>query len=304
MKYEKIIQALIHNGYKVLYFENSSEAAKYIVDNVKNTTVGFGDSATLESMNLAELLSKNNTVIDPAPYSGDEFNEVAKKALLTDARKGFIEVNGTIEKDSSKIIDTETDTVKYRGEVIKYTQYIYLMMNKPRGVVSATEDNYDKTVIDLLDDEEKFYEPFPVGRLDKDSEGLLLITNDGKLAHELLSPRKHVDKTYYVEVAEEVTEDDVRAFEEGVILKEDHYKTLPAKLQIIESGYPSICLVTIREGKFHQLKRMFNAVNNEVTYLKRISMGALKLDESLKTGQYRHLTEEEINLLRQENKLS
>lgn len=228
----------------------------------------------------------------------------SRKQIKTDARKGFVEVNGTIEKDSSKIIDTETDTVKYKGEVIKYTQYIYLMMNKPRGVVSATEDNYDKTVIDLLDDEEKFYEPFPVGRLDKDSEGLLLITNDGKLAHELLSPRKHVDKTYYVEVAEEITEDDVRAFEEGVILKEDNYKTLPAKLQIMESGYPSICLVTIREGKLHQLKRMFNAVNNEVTYLKRISMGALKLDESLKTGQYRHLTEEEINLLRQENKLT
>ena len=228
----------------------------------------------------------------------------SRKQIKTDARKGFIEVNGAVEKDSSKIIDTETDTVKYKGEIIKYTQYIYLMMNKPRGVVSATEDNYDKTVIDLLDDEEKFYEPFPVGRLDKDSEGLLLITNDGKLAHDLLSPRKHVDKTYYVEVAEEITEDDVRAFEEGVILKEDNYKTLPAKLQIMESGYPSICLVTIREGKFHQLKRMFNAVNNEVTYLKRISMGALKLDEPLKTGQYRHLTEEEINLLRQENKLT
>ncbi|HPY57234.1 MAG TPA: pseudouridine synthase, partial [Sedimentibacter sp.] len=195
----------------------------------------------------------------------------SRKQIKTDARKGFIEVNGAVEKDSSKIIDTETDTVKYKGEVIKYTQYIYLMMNKPRGVVSATEDNYDKTVIDLLDDEEKFYEPFPVGRLDKDSEGLLLITNDGKLAHDLLSPRKHVDKTYYVEVAEEVTEDDIRAFEEGVILKEDNYKTLPAKLQIMESGYPSICLVTIKEGKFHQVKRMFNAVNNEVTYLKRIS---------------------------------
>ncbi|HQC70581.1 MAG TPA: pseudouridine synthase, partial [Sedimentibacter sp.] len=195
----------------------------------------------------------------------------SRKQIKTDARKGFIEVNGAVEKDSSKIIDTETDTVKYKGEIIKYTQYIYLMMNKPRGVVSATEDNYDKTVIDLLDDEEKFYEPFPVGRLDKDSEGLLLITNDGKLAHDLLSPRKHVDKTYYVEVAEEVTEDDIRAFEEGVILKEDNYKTLPAKLQIMESGYPSICLVTIKEGKFHQVKRMFNAVNNEVTYLKRIS---------------------------------
>lgn len=219
----------------------------------------------------------------------------SRKQIKTDARKGYIEVNGTIEKDSSKIIDTETDIIKYKGEIIKYTQYIYIMMNKPQGVVSATEDNYDKTVIDLLNDEDKFYNPFPVGRLDKDSEGLLLITNDGQLAHDLLSPKKHVDKTYYVEVEEEVTEDDVKAFGEGVILKEDNYKTLPAKLQIIESGYPSICFVTIREGKFHQVKRMFNAVNNEVTYLKRISMGYLKLDESLKAGQYRHLTEEEKN---------
>ncbi|MDD4679215.1 MAG: pseudouridine synthase [Tissierellia bacterium] len=222
----------------------------------------------------------------------------SRKQIKTDARNGHIEVNGTIEKDSSRIIDTETDAVKYKGEIIKYTQYIYLMMNKPRGVVSATEDNYDKTIIDLLRDEEKSYKPFPVGRLDKDSEGLLLITNDGKLSHDLLSPKKHVDKTYYVEVDEEVTENDVTAFEKGVILKEDNYKTLPAKLQIIESGYPSICLVTIREGKFHQVKRMFNAINNEVIYLKRISMGTLKLDESLKTGQYRHLTEEEIKLLR------
>ena len=221
----------------------------------------------------------------------------SRKQIKTDARQGAIEVNGTIEKDSSRIIDTETDTVKYKGETINYTRFIYLMMNKPRGVVSATEDNYDKTVIDLLKDEEKFYKPFPVGRLDKDSEGLLIITNDGKLAHELLSPKKHVDKTYYVEAAEEVTEDDVKAFEKGVILKEDNYKTLPAKLQIIESGYPSICLVTIREGKFHQVKRMFNALDNEVTYLKRISMGTLKLDGSLKTGQYRHLTEEEIKEL-------
>mgnify|MGYP000983262066 CR=1 FL=1 len=221
----------------------------------------------------------------------------SRKQIKTDARKGFIEVNGAIEKDSSRIIDTDRDTVKYMGETIKYTQFIYLMMNKPRGVVSATEDNYDKTVIDLLGNQEKFYKPFPVGRLDKDTEGLLLITNDGRLAHDLLSPKKHVDKTYYVEAAEEVTKDDVKAFEKGVILKGDNYKTLPAKLQIIESGYPSLCLVTIREGKFHQVKRMFNAINNEVTYLQRISMGTLNLDESLKTGEYRHLTEDEIKLL-------
>jgi 16S rRNA pseudouridine516 synthase len=222
----------------------------------------------------------------------------SRKQIKQAARKGFIEVNGITEKDSSKIIDTENDEIKYNGEIIKYTKFIYLMMNKPDGVVSATEDNYDETVIDLLNDEDKFYKPFPVGRLDKDSEGLLLITNDGQLAHDLLSPKKHVDKTYYVEAEEEVTQDDITAFEEGVVLKEDNYKTLPAKLSIIKSGYPSICLVTIREGKFHQVKRMFNAVNNEVTYLKRLSMGQLKLDETLKAGQYRHLTEEEINIIR------
>lgn len=218
----------------------------------------------------------------------------SRKQIKSDAKKGFIEVNGIVEKDSSKIIDTEKDLVKYKGEVIKYVQYIYLMMNKPQGVISATEDNYAKTVIDLLKDEDKFYKPFPVGRLDKDTEGLLLITNDGQLSHNLLSPKKQVDKTYYVEVAEEVTEEDVESFEEGIVLKEDNYKTLPAKLQIIESGYPSICLVTIREGKFHQVKRMFKALNNEVIYLKRISMGPLKLDETLKPGQYRHLTEKEL----------
>lgn len=222
----------------------------------------------------------------------------SRKQIKLDAGKGYIEVNGTIEKDRSKIIDTENDEIKYKGQIIKYVQFVYIMMNKPGGVVSATEDKYDKTVIDLLSYEDRAFKPFPVGRLDKDSEGLLLITNDGLLAHDLLSPKKHVDKTYYVEVDEEVTENDVTAFEKGVILKEDNYKTLPAKLQIIESGYPSICLVTIREGKFHQVKRMFNAINNEVIYLKRISMGTLKLDESLKTGQYRHLTEEEIKLLR------
>lgn len=220
-----------------------------------------------------------------------------RKQIKQDAKNGLIKINDITVKDSSKIIDTEKDEVKYKGETVKYVQYIYLMMNKPQGVVSATEDNYDKTVIDLLEDEDKFYEPFPVGRLDKDTEGLLLITNNGQLAHDLLSPKKHVDKTYYVEVAEEVIEDDVKAFEEGILLTEENYKTLPAKLNIIESGYPSKCYVTIKEGKFHQVKRMFLAINNEVTYLKRVSMGPLKLDETLELGEYRHLTEEELNLL-------
>lgn len=221
----------------------------------------------------------------------------SRKDIKQDAKKGQIKINDIIEKDSSRIIDTEIDEVKYKGEVVKYVQYIYLMMNKPKGVVSATEDNYDKTVIDLLKDEDKFYEPFPVGRLDKDTEGLLLLTNNGLLAHDLLSPKKHVDKTYYAEVEEEVSEDDIKAFAEGVVLTNENYKTLPAKLEIIDAGYPSSCYVTIKEGKFHQVKRMFNAVNNEVVYLKRLSMGPIKLDESLKLGEYRHLTEEELKLI-------
>lgn len=220
----------------------------------------------------------------------------SRKQIKQDAKKGFIKINDEIIKDSSKIIDTEVDEIKYKNETVKYVQYIYLMMNKPQGVVSATEDNYDKTVIDLLEDNDKFYEPFPVGRLDKDTEGLLLITNNGKLAHDLLSPRKHVNKKYYVEVAEEVIEEDVKAFAKGVTI-EDGYNTLPAKLEIIESGYPSKCYVTIKEGKYHQIKRMFKAIDNEVVYLKRISMGPLNLDETLKLGQYRHLTKEEIDKL-------
>lgn len=221
----------------------------------------------------------------------------SRKQIKQDAKKGSIKVNEIVEKDSSRIIDTDKDTVKYNGEVVKYIEYIYLMMNKPQGVVSATEDNYDKTVIDLLNNEDKFFQPFPVGRLDKDTEGLLLLTNNGDLAHNLLSPKKHVDKTYYVEAAEEVTQEDVEAFNKGIVLENENYKTLPAKLEIIESGYPSKCYVTIKEGKFHQVKRMFTSINNEVTYLKRISMGPLRLDETLKLGEYRHLTEEEVNLL-------
>ena len=221
----------------------------------------------------------------------------SRKQIKQDAKQGQIKINDVVEKDSSRIIDLDIDVVKYKGEIVKYVQYIYLMMNKPKGVVSATEDNHDKTVIDLLNDEDKFYEPFPVGRLDKDTEGLLLLTNDGQLTHNLLSPKKHVDKTYFAEVEEEVTEDDVKSFAEGVLLINENYKTLPAKLEIIEAGYPSTCYVTIKEGKFHQVKRMFNAVNNEVIYLKRLSMGPIKIDESLKLGEYRHLTEDELKLL-------
>lgn len=170
------------------------------------------------------------------------------------------------------------------------------MLNKPQGVVSATEDKRDKTVLDLIVSKKR-KDLFPVGRLDKDTEGLLLITNDGELAHNLLSPKKHVDKTYYVELAKPVTDTTLAALEQGVDIGEESL-TLPAKTAALSADRKSLQL-TIREGKFHQVKRMFHAVENEVVFLKRLSMGSLSLDETLKPGEYRVLTEEEIARLKE-----
>ena len=168
------------------------------------------------------------------------------------------------------------------------------MLNKPAGVISATEDKRDKTVLDLIK-EKKRKDLFPVGRLDKDTEGLLLITNDGALAHRLLSPKKHVDKCYYAEISGGVTEDDVRVFKERINIgtQEEPEWTMPAELKILEKGTVSRIRLTIREGKFHQVKRMFLAVGKEVVYLKRERMGALVLDEELAPGEYRKLTDSE-----------
>ena len=169
-------------------------------------------------------------------------------------------------------------------------------MNKPAGVVSATRDTKEKTVIDLLRENGR-PDLFPAGRLDKDTEGLLLITNDGELAHRLLSPRHHVDKNYYVKVQGLLTEEDCRAFAEGLKVSDD-FTTMPAELVILQAGEISEAEVTIREGKFHQVKRMFHAVGKEVLYLKRLSMGTLKLDEALKPGEFRPLTKEELDGLK------
>ncbi len=170
------------------------------------------------------------------------------------------------------------------------------MLNKPAGVVSATRDPKEPTVLDLILDKRR-KDLFPVGRLDKDTEGLLLITNDGALSHSLLSPRKHVDKTYYAKVEGLVTEEHVRLFAQGVDLGEEK-PALPAVLEIQEAGETSLVLVTLREGRYHQVKRMFQALGCEVRYLKRLSMGSLRLDESLKPGEYRKLTEEELENLK------
>ena len=202
-------------------------------------------------------------------------------------RQGKVTVNGTVVKAADTKIDETCDEVTIGGRNISYVSYEYYMLNKPGGVVSATEDRRDTTVIDLIKDKKR-KDLFPVGRLDKDTEGLLLITNDGDLAHRLLAPKKHVDKVYYAKIDGMVTEEDVKRFAEGIdIGAEEEEMTRPAKLDI-----------TIHEGKFHQVKRMFLAVGKEVTYLKRERMGTLCLDENLKPGEYRLLTEEEIENVR------
>ncbi|MDN4493727.1 pseudouridine synthase [Ureibacillus aquaedulcis] len=205
-----------------------------------------------------------------------------------------VTVDGEVVKDSSMHVNPDIQEVSVFGERVEYMEFIYLMMNKPPGVISATEDHVDKTVIDLLDPLAQHFKPFPVGRLDKDTEGLLLITNDGQLAHNLLSPKKHVPKTYYAKIDGEVTESDIEAFRQGVEL-DDGYVTKPGDLVILSSGPKSEIELTIQEGKFHQVKRMFESVGKKVTYLKRLSMGSLKLDEELNLGDYRELTEEELD---------
>lgn len=221
----------------------------------------------------------------------------SRKEVKQLLKNGAVKVDDDVIKDAKQHVDPNTQTVTLNGEVIEYKEFIYLMMNKPPGVISATEDNVDETVIDLLEMEDQVYEPFPVGRLDKDTEGLLLITNDGQLAHRLLSPKKHVPKTYFAVIDREVTEDDVKAFAKGVVL-DDGYLTKPGELKIIKSGIRSDIELTITEGKFHQVKRMFEAVGKRVVYLQRISMGPLQLDETLELGEYRELSDEELELLK------
>lgn len=222
--------------------------------------------------------------------------------------RGNVNINGKAALRPEEKVDPDTDRVTFQGTEISYIRYEYYMLNKPAGVVSATEDSRDGTVVGLIGERQR-KDLFPVGRLDKDTEGLLLITNDGDLAHRLLSPKKHVDKVYFARVAGEVTEGDKEAFARGVDIG-DEKLTLPAELEILqvekeaaekgaasEGMFFSEIRLTIREGRFHQVKRMFQAVGKEVVYLKRIRMGSLVLDEDLKPGEYRKLTEEEIRAL-------
>lgn len=210
-------------------------------------------------------------------------------------RQGRVKINEDIIKKPEYKIREDEDKVAFDGAPVAYETFEYYMLNKPAGVISATEDKREKTVLDLIK-EKKRKDLFPVGRLDKDTEGLLLITNDGALAHRLLSPKKHVDKCYYAKISGGVTEDDVRVFKERINIgtQEEPEWTMPAELKILEKGTVSRIRLTIREGKFHQVKRMFLAVGKEVVYLKRERMGALVLDEELAPGEYRKLTDSEL----------
>ncbi|HAM1151346.1 TPA: rRNA pseudouridine synthase [Listeria monocytogenes] len=217
----------------------------------------------------------------------------SRKEVKPLLKSGAVVVNGTIQKDSKTQVNPDKDQVTVHGTPVVYQEFVYFMLHKPQNVVSATEDNVSETVIDLLAQEDTLTDPFPVGRLDKDTEGLLIITNDGTLAHNLLSPKKHIDKTYYAKIDGDVTLADVEAFAAGIEL-DDGYTCKPARLEII---IPNEINVTIQEGKFHQVKRMFAARGKKVSYLKRISMGNLQLDESLGLGEYRPLTESELAIL-------
>lgn len=221
-----------------------------------------------------------------------------RKEIKQVAKKGLIKVNGEIVKDNGMQVDPEVDRISINGEEIFYRKYIYLMMNKPDGVISATFDNRDETVIDLLEIEHQVFNPFPIGRLDRDTVGLLLLTNDGELNHRLISPKWKVDKIYYAKIDKLVTDSDIKKFESGITL-DDGYICKEAKLEIIKASEEgSEVMITIQEGKFHQVKRMFEAVDKKVTYLKRVEFGTLKLDEDLEEGEYRELTDEEVATLK------
>lgn len=221
----------------------------------------------------------------------------SRAEIKRDCKRGLVVVNKAVVTNPGVQVDTDNDEILFDGERVEYREFIYLMLNKPDGYISATFDKFDPIVLDLIDPSYLVFEPFPVGRLDKDTEGLLVLTNDGKLSHRVLSPKKHVPKIYYAKIEGVVTEEDVAEFEEGVTFLDDGYKTMPAQLKILKSDEESEIELTIHEGKFHQVKRMFESVGKKVVYLKRISMGNLKLDENLALGEYRELTDEEVMLI-------
>ena len=216
----------------------------------------------------------------------------AKKRI----KKGIL-INNVLVKSPDYKVDEFNDQVIIDGVRLVYQKFIYIMMNKPKDTVSATEDAIEKTVVDILNEEDRIQKVFPVGRLDKDTEGLMLLTNDGDLAHRLISPKKNVEKKYYVEVNGELKNEHLEVVKKGVIL-ENGYRCKSARLEILDSSESSSkANIYITEGKFHQVKRMMKSLGVTVTYLKRLSIGNLSLDKNLKLGEYRYLTDEELNKL-------
>jgi 16S rRNA pseudouridine516 synthase len=211
-------------------------------------------------------------------------------------KSGRVTVNRGVIRDPGRQVDCRADRIFLEGVEVSYRRYIYLMVNKPAGVISATEDSRERTVLDLIDPRYHNRDIFPVGRLDKDTEGLLILTDHGELGHRLLAPKQHVMKRYFAKIAGVVCPADRDAFQAGIVL-EDGYRCLPAELEILKADELSEVMVGIVEGKFHQIKRMFEALDKRVVYLKRLSMGGLHLDEQLTPGEYRELTEEEVNTL-------
>ncbi|NUI92226.1 pseudouridine synthase [Staphylococcus borealis] len=206
-------------------------------------------------------------------------------------KKGTVTVNDSIEKSPKCHINTEDDIVMVNGKQITFINHIYIMLNKPKGYISATHDGTNRTVIDLIP-EYQHLDIFPVGRLDKDTEGLLLITNDGQFSHELMSPVKHVSKTYEVISQHTISDDDIEAFKQGITLSDG-----PVKPALLTRVNETTSQVTIYEGKYHQVKRMFHAIENEVLELKRLKIANLALDENLKSGEYKLLSDDELKLL-------
>ena len=233
-------------------------------------------------MRLDKFISSTTTL------SRAEAKKIIKKGIL---------INDILIKSPDYKVDEINDQVMVNGNRLVYQKYVYIMMNKPKDTVSATEDAIEKTVVDILKEEDRIHKVFPVGRLDKDTEGLMLLTNDGELAHRLITPKKDVVKKYYVEVSGELKEEHLSIVEAGVIL-EDGYKCKPARLEILESSEnKSRANIYRTEGKFHQVKRMMKSLETTVTYLKRISIGELILDGNLELGEYRYLTNEELDKL-------
>ena len=219
---------------------------------------------------------------------------LSRKETVTALKRQEITINDQIATKKEQLVSTE-DIVKYKGNIVSYEKYIYIMLNKPNGYVSSTDDPRDKTVLDLLPSNYRKYDLFPCGRLDKDTVGLVILTNNGIATHKLLSPKNHVEKTYYFELAEPITSDKIKAIEDGILLA-DGYVTKPCRINMATdtSGH-----ITLTEGKYHEIKRMFGASSNKITYLKRISFDKILLDPNLKEGEYRLLNDQEKQVFEQ-----